>query len=179
LSLPGGGSGSGGGDESSRLLARCSNDSGGNQGRGDLDSAGSRRSGNGSRGRGSAQRCSTVNLGYNPFGCLLGVEFEVVQVLGHNLAASTYRVASSAVGAENWGVVAETCEALPSARGILLVSAIEHVPRLIGGMHDIAPEESGSNLVESVWVRMIEDLGMLTSFASRQGAVETGRLVPA
>jgi hypothetical protein len=179
VSLLGGGSGSGGGDESGSLLGRCSNDSGSDQGRGDLDSAGSRRSGNGSRGRGSAQRCSVVNLGYNPFGCLLGVEFEVVQVLGHNLAASTHRVASSAVGAENWRVVAETRKALPSARGGLLVSTIEHVPGLVGGVHDIAPEESGSNLVESVWVRMIGHLGMLTSFASRRGAVETSRLVPA
>jgi hypothetical protein len=165
------------------LLDGGSADSGGDEGCRNLDnsgadgSAGSRRGRSGSRGRGSAQRCSAVNLGYNPFRCLLGVEFEVVQVLAHDLAASTYGVASSAVGAENWGVVAETCEALTSARGGLLVSAIEHVPRLAGSVHDIAPEESGSDLVKSVWVKTIESLGMLTSFASRQGAVETSRLV--
>jgi hypothetical protein len=66
-------------------------------------------------------------------------------VLSHDVTTSADRVASSTVGAEDRRVAAEARKALTRAGGGLLVGAIEHVPGLVGSVHDIAPKESSSN----------------------------------
>jgi hypothetical protein len=54
-------------------------------------------------------------------------------------------VTSSAVRAEDWGVAVQACEVLSGAAVLSQTGSVEHVVGLVGGVLDIAPEESGSD----------------------------------
>ena len=99
----------------------------------------------GGAGRSSAERCGSVNLANDPRGSLLGVELEVVEVFGYDTAASADWVAGSAVVTEDRRVAVEKREVSGAARVGLLAGAIEYVVGLVGGVHDVAPEERGSD----------------------------------
>jgi hypothetical protein len=66
-------------------------------------------------------------------------------MVGDDTATSTNWVASSAVVAEDRSVTVEEREVSGFARVGLLAGAVEDVVGLVGSVHDIAPEESGSD----------------------------------
>lgn len=97
------------------------------------------------RRRSRTQRRSISNLRHNPRRRLVSVQLEVVQVLSNVGAVGTYWVAGSAVRTENRGVAVETGEVVGAAGVLLQTRAVEDVVGLVGGVHDVAPEESGGD----------------------------------
>jgi len=86
-------------------------------------------------------------------------------MLGGVVAVGTDWVASLAVGAEDRGVAVQTRKVVDAAPGLLLVCTVEHVVGLVGGVHHIAPKDSGSNLerlARTVLVGKIRDTYLLS-----------------
>jgi hypothetical protein len=92
-----------------------------------------------------AERSSAGDLRNDPRGGLVGVELEVVEVISNNVSSGANWVSACAVVAENGSVAVEEREVCGTARVGLLVGAIEDVVGLVGSVHDVAPEESGSD----------------------------------
>jgi hypothetical protein len=70
-------------------------------------------------------------------------------MVSHNTSSSANWVAGCAVGAKDRSIAVQTGEIAGSAWVLLLACAIEDVVRLVCGVHDIAPQQSRSNLSKS------------------------------
>jgi hypothetical protein len=66
-------------------------------------------------------------------------------VVGDSGAVGAHWVAGGAVGAEDWCVAVQESEVLWATGVLLLGGAVEDVVGLVGGVEDIAPEESSGN----------------------------------
>jgi hypothetical protein len=135
----------GGGYDNGRRSRGCNRRSGrsgvgGSSGAGGNSGAGSSR---GARSR--AQRRGAVDLRDNPRRGVVGVKLKVVQVVGNGASAGANWVASCAVGAENRCITVETGKVFGLAAVGLLACAVKYVVGLVGSVHNITPEESGTN----------------------------------
>jgi len=66
-------------------------------------------------------------------------------MFGNGATVGADWVTGSAVGAQNRGVAVETGEVFGLAGVLLLGGTVKHVVGLVGGVHDITPEESSSD----------------------------------
>jgi hypothetical protein len=67
-------------------------------------------------------------------------------MVSDSVSTSADWVTGSAVGAEDWGVAVEESEVLRGTGVLLLVGTVKNVVGLVGSVHNVTPEESGSNL---------------------------------
>jgi hypothetical protein len=135
----------GGGHNDSRRSGGCSRRSGRTRAGGSRRAGGNSRAGSSRRAGGRAQGRGAVDLGDDPRRGVVGVQLKVVQVVGNGVSAGADWVAGCAVGTEDGRVTVETGEVIGLAAVGLLAGAVEHVVGLVGSVHDITPEESGTN----------------------------------